>query len=75
MLLTRADGQNLAGTKLQFRHTADGDWFDVPNFPNASSNVYLYEFRCVCSHMRLNFTGSGSAPYALTMVCAAESTF
>ncbi len=75
MLLTRADGQNLAGTKLQFKHTPTGDWFDIPNFPNASSNVYLHEFRCVSPFMRLNFENSGTAPYSMTLVCAAEAEF
>ena len=73
LALTRAAGQSLAGAKLQFQHTPDGTWYDMPGFPTAANNVYVHEFRCISPYMRLTLTGS--APYELTMVVSAESTF
>lgn len=73
LAITRAAGQSLAGAKLQFRHTPDGTWYDMPNFPTAASNIYVHEFRCFSPYMRLTFTGT--APYEITQVCASEATF
>lgn len=78
LAVTRAADQTVSGTKLQFRHTPDGDWYTVAQAgaivsPGASANVHFFEFRCISPYMRLLF--EGNAPYQITQVCAAESTF